>query len=111
MPDNLAYMFGKMSDAITIVVTGRHGIRERVWEAAPYIFMVQPDGLPESCREDIERIRHMLTRYPPIPPETSALRATYSRTRSITAQEIAARAWTLCHRMNSELDARQARRS
>lgn len=62
MPDNLVYMFGKLSKAIGVLITNHGDVRNRVWVAAKYIFMVQPEGLPESLRADIEWIHHTMTR-------------------------------------------------
>ena len=106
MPDNLIYMYGKLSKAVEILVTNTGDVRNRVWVAAPYIGMVQPGGLPESCLEDLEWIHHMLTRYPHEPPYKSTLDATYHRTRNVTAHKIAMRIWKLYHIMQSEVESR-----
>ena len=58
-----------------------------------------------SC--DVEWIHHMLTRHPARRPYRSALEATFPRTRGVTAQKIAERAWELSHRMRSELEDRE----
>lgn len=107
MSDNLVYMFGKLAKAVEILITNHHDARNRVWVAAPYLFMVQPGGLPESCREDAEWIHNMLTRYPAGGGYKTALDATYRRTRNITAGKIATRVWKLYHIMESEIDARK----
>jgi len=106
MPDNLGYMFGKVSEAVGVLVTNQNDVRERVWVASTYLFAVQPGGLPTSCRKDVEWIHHMLTRYPAEPPYRSRVRATYHRTRNVTASKIAARVWKLYHLMDTELRAR-----
>ena len=102
-PDNLVWMFGKVSTAVGLMLRHPGDVRARVWAAATYLSQVQPGGLPESCREDIEWIHHMLTRHPKEPPYKSALQATYYRTRSVTASKIASRVWTLYHLMETEL--------
>ncbi len=106
MPAALGYMFGKVSQAVGVLVTNHNEVKDRVWMASTYLFAVQPDGLPASCREDIEWIHHMLTRYPAEPPYRSRVRATYHRTRNATASKIAARVWKLYHLMDTELRAR-----
>lgn len=108
MPDNLVYMYGKLSKAVEILITNNGDVRNRVWVAEEYLSMVQADGLPESCRADIEWIHHMLTRYPAEPPYRSALEATYRRTRNATAHKIAKRVWKLYHLMESEIEDRNA---
>ena len=90
MPDNLGYMFGKVSEAVGLLVSNQNDVRDRVWVASKYLLMVQPSALPTSCRKDIEWIHRMLTRYPAEPPYKSQLRATYDRTRNATASKIAA---------------------
>jgi len=105
--DNLVYMYGKLSEAVTILVTNPNDVRERVWVAAKYLSAVQAAGLPESYREDIEWIHKMLTRYPAEREGESALDATYRRTRKQTAGRIAERIWKLYHLMQSEIETRQ----
>lgn len=107
MPDNLVYMFGKLSKAIEILITNHGDVRNRVWFAAPYIFMVQPDGLPDVLREDVEWIHKAMTRYPPNELYRSELEATYHRTRNVTAGKIASRIWMLYHLMETEIAARK----
>ena len=111
MPDNLVYMFGKLSKAVEVLVTNHGDIRNRVWVAAEYIFLVQPEGLPEHLRPDVEWIHKRLTKYPPNAVHKSALAATYQRTRSVTAGKIAARVWTLYHLMQSEIASRRGNTS
>lgn len=106
MRDNLGYMFGKVSEAIGMLVTNQYDVRERVWAASTHLFAVQPAGLPPSCRKDAEWIHHMLTRYPAEYPYRSRAQATYHRTRNVTASKIAAHVWRLYHLMDTELRAR-----
>jgi len=106
MPDNLAYMFGKVSEAVGVLIKNQSDVRDRVWVASRFLFAVQPGGLPPSCRKDIEWIHQMLTRHPAEPPYRSRVQATYRRTRNVTASKIAARVWKLYHLMDNELRAR-----
>lgn len=108
MPDNLVYMYGKLSKAVEVLVTNNYDVRNRVWIASEYLFMVQPEGLPKSCRADIEWIHYMLTRYPADLHYKSDLEATYYRSRNSTAHKIAVRVWTLYHLMQSEIEARRS---
>jgi hypothetical protein len=57
------------------------------------LLQICPDFIPQECREDIAWIHHMLTRYPKEAHDASDLRATYRRTRNITACKIASRIW------------------
>ena len=107
MADNLVYMYGKLSEAVNVLVTNHYDVRERVWVAAKYLFAVQPAGLPESCREDIEWIHKMLTRYPAERKGESSLKVTYRRTKKPTAGKIAERIWRLYHLMRAEVETRQ----
>lgn len=107
MPDNLVYMFGKVSEAITLLVTHPGNIRKRVWDASNYIFMVQPESLPESLRADVIWIHQQMTRHPPQYSDESALKSTFRKTRNITAQKIAARILLLYTLMRSEIEARE----
>jgi len=107
MRHNLVYMFGKLNKAVEILITNHGDVRNRVWVAAPHIFMVQAEGLPESLRSDIRWIHQRMTRYPANELHRSALEATYHRTRNITAGKIAARVWTLYHLMSSEIEGRK----
>jgi hypothetical protein len=106
MPDNLGYMFGKVSQAVGVLITNHNEVKDRVWVASKYLFAVHPGGLPEACRKDVEWIHHMLTRYPAEPPYRSRVQATSHRTRNVTASKIAARIWTLYHVMDTELRGR-----
>lgn len=108
MPDNLIYMYGKLSKAVEILATNNHDVRNRVWVAEEYLSAIQEEGLPDSCKEDIRWIHKMLTRYPPTYPNESTLDATYRRTRNRTAHKIAVRILKLYHIMQSEVEARQA---
>jgi hypothetical protein len=103
MRDNLGYMFGKVSQAVGVLITNHNEVKDRVWIASTHLLAVQPGGLPESCRKDVEWIHHMLTRYPAEYPYRSRVQATYRRTRNVTASRIAARIWTLYHLMDTEL--------
>jgi hypothetical protein len=106
MPDNLGYMFGKVSKAVGVLVADPGDVRDRVWASAKYLFAVDPNGLPASCKKDAQWIHQMLTRRPAEPPYFSSVRATYRRTRNVTASRIAARVWKLYHLMDTELRAR-----
>lgn len=106
MPNNLVYNFGKVSQAVGVLITDAHDARKRVWVASDYLLAVVPRELPTSCREDMEWIRRMLVRYPAEPPHRSRVEATYRRTRNVTASKIAARVWKLYHSMISEIEAR-----
>ena len=103
--DNLGWMFGKVSSAVGVLVRHPGDVRERVWVAATHLMQVNPAGLPAALRADVEWIHHMLTRHP-ADGHLSALRATYRRTRSVTASKIAARVWALYHLMETELQRR-----
>lgn len=107
MHDNLAFMFGKLADAVRVLITDPGDVRTRVWAAAPYLRMLKASGLPEACRADIAWIHHMLTRYPATKHHSSE-QATFRRTRNITASRIAARVWTLYHLMENTLKAGQS---
>lgn len=104
MANNLVYMFGKLSQAVGILVTNQHDVRERVWAAAKHLSALHPDAFPKSCRKDVEWILHMLTRYPAEWPYKSAAKATYQRTPKSTASKIAERVWTLYHLTQTELE-------
>ena len=106
MPNSLVYDFGKVSQAVEVLITNMHDARERVRVASDYLFAVDPHGLPATCREDMQWIHRMLMRYPAEPPYRSRVEATYHRTRNVTAAKIAARVWKLYHLMNSELETR-----
>lgn len=107
--DNLAYMYGKLSEAIEILITNHGDARNRVWVAGPKIFMVQAGGLPVTLHEDIRWIHAQMTRYPANSVHKTPFLATYHRTRNITAGKIAARLWKLYHEMQSELESRSRR--
>jgi len=97
-------MYGKLSEAVTILVTNPNKVKERLWVASDFLFMLDPESVPESCREDVKWVHKMLTRYPAKWPYKTALEATYHRTRNSTAQKIAQRVWTLYHVMHTEVD-------
>jgi hypothetical protein len=99
-------MFGKVAQAVGVLITNHNDVRERVWVASRFLFQVQPGGLPASCREDVEWIHHILTRYPADSLYKNRLDATYYRTRKVTASKIAERVWKLYHVMESELRTR-----
>ena len=105
MPNSLVYYFGKVSQALGLLIADEHDARKRVWVASDYLLAVVPRELPDSCREDMEWIHHMLVRYPAEPPRQSRVEATYRRTRNVTASKIAARVWKLYQAMNSEIEA------
>jgi len=102
--NNWVYLYGKLTKAIEILVTHSCDARERVWVASTYLFMLSPNSVPESCREDVEWIHKMLTRYPAADPYKSSLQATYYRTRQVTAVKIATRIWKVYHLMGTEVD-------
>lgn len=104
MSKHLVYMFGKLAKAVEVLATNHHGIKERVWVASKYLFMLSPNAVPEFCREDVQWIHLMLTRYPAAGPYKSALEATYHRTRRSTAHKIAQRVWKLYQVMDTEVN-------
>ena len=106
-PDHLAYMYGKLSEAIGILITNHGEVKNRVWLASPQIFSVQASGVPESLHSDIQWIQAQMTRFPADDIYQTALRATYQRTRNVTAGRIATRLWKLYHKMQSELENRK----
>lgn len=105
MPNNLVYVFGKVSQAVEVLITNEDDVRARVWAVSDYLFSAHPGALPASCRKDIQWIHHMLMRYPAEPPHRSRVEATYRRTRNVTASKIASRVWKLYHLINFELAA------
>jgi hypothetical protein len=100
-------MYGKLSEAIGILITNHGDVRNRVWVAAPTIFSVQAGGLPASLHKDILWIHSQMTRYPANEVHKTPLQATYRRTRNVTAGKIAARLRKLYHEMQSELESRR----
>jgi len=99
-------MYGKLSEAIGILITNHGDVRNRVWVASPQIFMVQADGLPATLRDDITWIHEKMTRFPVDEFRKTRIEATYRRTRNITAGKIAARLWKRYHEMQSEIENR-----
>jgi hypothetical protein len=93
MSRNYEWLFGKLSQAVGVLVSNPGDVRNRVWVASTYLMQISPEAVPLECREDIEWIQHMLTRYSPGPLDDSAIRATYRRTRNKTASKIAERVW------------------
>ena len=87
------WLFGKLSSAVGVLVTGESDARNRVFSAAKYLLQIPPDAVPPECQEDMRWIRHMLTRHEPGPYDDSALAATLRRTRNSTASKIAGRVW------------------
>lgn len=106
-PNSLVYDFGKVSQAVEVLITNPHDARERLRVASEYLFAVDPRGLPASCCKDMQWIHDKLMRYPAEPSYPSRMEATYRRTRNATAAKIAARVWNLYHSLSSELDARE----
>lgn len=104
MSNSLVYAFGRVSQAVEVLITNMHDARERVRVASVHLFAVDPRGLSPSCREDMQWIHQMLTRYPAARPHRSRVEATYHRTRNVTAAKIATRVWKLYHLMRSELE-------
>ena len=104
MGNNLVHQFGKLSQAVGVLVTHPCDARHRVWGASEYILTMSPETVPESCREDVAWIQHMLTRRCSESPRESDLQATFRRTRNVTACKIAQRIWTLYHLMQTEVD-------
>lgn len=107
MLDSLIYDFGKVSQAVEVLITNPHDARERLRVASDYLFAVDSRGLPASCRKDMEWIYHMLTRYPAEPGYPSSVEATFHHIRKVAAAKIAARVWRLYHLMEEELETRE----
>src|SRR4051812_35160606 len=101
-----SWQYGKVAKAVDILVTNHNDVRERVWVASDYLFMLHPDMVPQSCREDVVWIQKMLIRYPASRSYKSAVEATYYRTRNVTAGKIAQRVWKLFHQFQTELEVR-----
>jgi hypothetical protein len=97
MSKHYVWLFGKLSQAVGILVSNTGDARNRVWVAAPYLMQIPPGAVPPDCREDLKWIQHMLTRFPPGTYDDSALSATYRRTRNRTAGKIAQRVWHTYH--------------
>ena len=104
MKNNWVYLFGKVAKAVEVLATNPHEVKERVWVASKYLFMLSPESVPPSCRDDVRWIQRMLTRHPPSGYDKNALDATYRRTRPATAAKIARRIWTLYHVMETAVD-------
>src|ERR687888_378294 len=105
-----SWQFGKVAKAVDILVTNHNDVRERVWVASDYLFMLPPEMVPPACREDVVCIQKMLTRYPASGYYKSAVEATYHRTRNVTAGKIARRVWKLFHQFQTELEVRDQER-
>jgi hypothetical protein len=104
-----SWQYGKVAQAVGVLVTNHNDVRERVWVASKYIFQLHPDMVPPSCNHDVAWIQKMLTRYPPSGHDKSAVEATYRRTRNVTAGKIAQRLWILFHQFQTELKVRSER--
>jgi hypothetical protein len=104
------WQYGKLAKAVDILVTNHNDVRERVWVASEYLFMLHPAMVPPSCKEDVEWIQKMLTRYPASGYYRSAVEATYHRTRNVTAGKIARRVWKLFHQFQTEREVRDDQR-
>lgn len=103
-PNSLVYDFGKVSQAVEVLITNMHDARERLRVASEYLFAVDPRGLPASCRKEMQWIHDMLLRYPAESSYPSRMEATHRRTRNATAAKIAARVWNLYDLMKRELE-------
>ena len=103
------WQYGKVAKAVDILVTNHNDVRERMWVASDYLFMLHPDMVPPTCRDDVVWIQNMLTRYPASGSHKSAVAATYHRTRNVTAGKIARRVWNLFHQFQTELEMRTER--
>lgn len=103
-------MYGKLAQAVGILVTNRHDVRERVWVASKYLLMLDPRMVPSSCKDDVAWILHMLMRHKSFGPHKSAVEATYERTRNATAAKIAQRVWRVFHEYQTALEARDDER-
>jgi hypothetical protein len=103
MTQHWAWQFGKLSSAVGVLISHPGDARERVWASSGYLLQISPDVIPPECREDIAWIHHMLTRYPKGEYDDSNLRATYRRTRNVTACKIAARVWHAYHVYDSAM--------
>lgn len=90
MTRSWAWAFGKVSQAVEVLVTDSRDARHRVRRAADYFLSVSATDLPASCRTDFEKIRRRLLKYPPDGYYKNALDATFVRTRNVTASRIAA---------------------
>lgn len=98
-------MYGKLAKAVEVLITNHGDVRNRVWVASKYLFMMTPEGVPARCKDDVVWIHHMLTRYPAFGYHKTALDATYQRTRCVTASKIAARVWRLFHEYQTAFEA------
>ena len=96
----MSYSCRALWRAITCLVLGTRGIRERLFlEAAPGLNSLNAKAFPAGCREEIEWIQGMLNRYPAEPDSTS-IQVNYNRRRASTATRIAERVWGLYLRLN-----------
>jgi hypothetical protein len=108
--EHWTWLFGKLSSAIGILISGESDARNRVFVAAKHLMQIPPQSIPPECQEDMRWIQHMLTRHPPGPYDDSALSATFRRTRNSTAGKIAARAWHVYAVYDSILSERKIER-
>jgi len=106
-----SWLFGKLSSAVGVLVTGEPDVRNRVFSAAQYLLQIPPESVPAPCQEDMRWIRHMLTRHQPGPYDDSAVTATFRRTRNVTASKIASRVWHVYSVYDSILNERHATRA
>jgi len=109
--EHWTWLFGKLSSAIGILISGEADARNRVFVAAKYLLQIPPDAIPPECREDMRWIQHMLTRHEAGPYDDSALAATFRRTRNSTAGKIAARAWHVYSVYDAVLTERKVERA
>lgn len=102
-----SWQFGKLTQAVGVLVTGTGDVRNRVWAATEYLNALHPEMLPSSCRKDLEWIQKALTKYPATEHHKSAMEATYHRTRNASAKRIAQRIWSMYHEFQTELQSRE----
>lgn len=107
---NMAWMFGKLSEGLAVIVAHPGDARHRVWSAARYLLMVDPEAMPEPVRGDVAWIRQMLKRCP-AELGRSALTATYYRTKNVTASKIASRVFDAYVMTKDILNEQRKRRS
>lgn len=104
----LSYNCHQICRAVELLVTSEGDIRNRLFDKAAFeLLLLEPDVFPESWREDIRWIKHMLTRRPArrvlSDPEviSSSLEETFYATRTTTAKKIVERVWILFCRLDT----------
>lgn len=105
------WQFGKLAQAVAVLVTGEGKVRERVWAATEYLNALHPEMVPPSCRKDLDWIQKALTKYPADKRYKSAMEATYHRTRNATAAKIAKSIWRMYNQFRFELHLPAAERA